>query len=87
MITTNSNLEFSTFCSCIFGELLLGEMGLFKGAEEIKQLELIYQLCGTPTGETAEILSKLDGWSKMQFEKTYPNTMLRKFARLNCRLL
>jgi hypothetical protein len=28
------------------------------------QLELIYQLCGTPTGETEARLSRCDGWDK-----------------------
>lgn len=65
----------------MFGELLLRKVGLFPGAAELQQLELIYQLCGTPTGETAEVLSKLDGWGKMQYDKTYPNTILRKFAK------
>jgi cyclin-dependent kinase 12/13 len=67
----------------MFGELLLRKCGLFPGGTETQQLELIYMLCGTPTGETAEILSKLDGWSKMQFEKTYPNTMARKFGNVD----
>lgn len=65
----------------MFGELLLRKIGLFPGSSEVQQLELIYMLCGTPVGETEEALKKLDGWSKMQFEKTYPNTMQRKFAR------
>jgi cyclin-dependent kinase 12/13 len=66
--------------SCLFAELLVRKP-LFPGATEIEELELIYQLCGTPVGETADELSKCPNWSKMQFEKQYPNTMAKKFLR------
>jgi hypothetical protein len=67
---------------CLFGELLLSQP-LFPGNTEIGQLELIYTLCGTPTGDTADFLSRYDGWNKMKIEKQYPNTISRKFSRFS----
>jgi hypothetical protein len=44
-----------------------------------KQLELIYQLCGTPTDETEERLRRCDGWDKFQFPSVYPATLREKY--------
>ena len=64
----------------IFGEMLTRKQ-LLPGSTEIDQLEKIYQLCGTPTGSTAEVLSRCPGYATMQFEKTYPNMLPKKFEK------
>jgi hypothetical protein len=49
-----------------------------------KQLELIYQLCGSPTGETEERLKKCEGWEKYQFSTVYPSRIRERFAGWDC---
>lgn len=45
------------------------------------QLELIYQLCGTPTGETEERLKKCEGWDKYPSQNVYEPKIREKFER------
>lgn len=74
------------FCRCLFGELLLRE-AILPGSSELKQLELIYTLCGSPSGDTLELYSTYPNWDKMQFEQQFPNTMNRRFANIDTRAL
>lgn len=46
------------------------------------QLELIYQLCGTPTGETEERLRKCDGWEKYQLSTIYEPKLREKYLTI-----
>jgi len=66
---------------CIFGELVCSQ-AILPGSVELEQLEKIYQLCGTPPADS-EVESRLqqcEGWSKMQYETTYPSRIKQKFA-------
>jgi len=47
------------------------------------QLELIYQLCGTPTGDTEERLRQCEGWEKYQslITTSYPNRFRERFSK------
>ena len=63
---------------CIFGEMLIREP-IFPASSELMQLELIYKLCGTPTGDTDAFLSELPNWNSMNIETHYQNTMNRRF--------
>ena len=67
---------------CIFAELFTHGRPILPSNpdEPIRQLELIYQLCGTPTGETEDRLKKCEGWDKYQFQTFYPNRIRERFA-------
>ena len=57
---------------CIFAELLTGEV-LFKGDKEARQLEIIYEVCGSPDKINWPEVEKLEYYSSMgpksQFER------------------
>jgi serine/threonine protein kinase len=67
---------------CLLAEIVM-KGALLKGSEEKQQLELIYKLCGTPTGELLEIYQRFPAWSKMKFEKDYPSTLDRRLSQLD----
>ena len=74
---------------CLFGEMksraLQRHSGgnnnncLFPGREEMHQLELIYQLCGTPSGEVEEEYKKFKLYDKMNIAQTYRNKIQKKY--------
>lgn len=58
--STNYNTQIDMWSvGCIFAELLTGEI-LFKGDKEPRQLELIYEICGSPTTENWPEVEKLE---------------------------
>ena len=68
---------------CLFGEMFGKRQPILPSRPPIvsNQLELIYQLCGTPTGETEERLKKYEGWEKNQFSTVYEPKIREKFER------
>ncbi len=53
---------------------------LLPGRDDINQLELIYQLLGTPSGEVEAHFKSLPHWNKMVFQRTYTPRLNRKFG-------
>jgi hypothetical protein len=48
----------------------------------MNQLELIYQkVTGTPSGDTAERMSRYDLWKTFQFSTPYPRRFRENFSR------
>ena len=56
---------------------------IFKGTTEAEQLEKIYQLLGSPTGEVEELFRQLPESrnESMQFSRLYPNRLRRKYEQ------
>lgn len=61
--------------SCFFGELLIGKE-LFQGEKESRQLELIYEKCGSPDEETWPGVQSLPYFSEMGPKRMYPRNLL-----------
>jgi len=72
------------YIRCLFAEMFTHGYPILPSDPGVptRQLELIYQLCGTPTGETEERLKKCEGWDKYQFSTVYPNRIGERFASL-----
>lgn len=70
--------------SCLFGEMFGKRQPILasRPPTPTNQLELIYQLCGTPSGETEERLKNCDGWDKYQFSKVYEPKLREKFESI-----
>jgi hypothetical protein len=65
---------------CLFAEMKT-RTPILQGKDDPNQLELIYQLCGTPTGDLADLYSTFPDATKkeMQFQRTYANRLRRRF--------
>lgn len=50
-------------------------VAMFRGDQEAVQLDLIFQLTGSPTGPTLDLLKALPDWEKINFSKTYVSKM------------
>lgn len=59
---------------CIFAELLTGEI-LFKGDKEPRQIELIYEICGSPDKETWPEAEKLEYYNTLAPKMPYENRL------------
>lgn len=64
---------------CIFAELL-NSKPLFQGRNEAKMLELIYQICGTPTDEEWPDAKLLKFYKELGPKKPMPKTLRTIFA-------
>ena len=51
------------------------------GTTDIHQLELIYQLTGSPEGNTLEYFKTLPKWETMQLKEIYPPKLQQKFSQ------
>lgn len=54
---------------------------LLPGKDDVNQLEMIYQLLGTPTGELETTFKTLPHWEKMSFQRTYTPRLVSRFGR------
>jgi hypothetical protein len=55
---------------------------LFKGNDEMHQLQLIYQLCGTPSGDLEDKFKSLTHFEKFTFAQRYTNRIQRVFGHV-----
>jgi cyclin-dependent kinase 12/13 len=73
---------------CILGEILLAghkssqQKTVFPGSSDLDQLELIFQICGTPTMESWADVSKLPMWKDFKPQKEYKRVLREKFRDL-----
>lgn len=81
---------------CLFGEMLT-RTAMLQGRDEANQLELIYQLLGTPSGALAEKFEQetfamkgkgerekmYPNWDKFKFQDTYPGRLRKTYASLD----
>ena len=54
---------------------------LLPGKDDVNQLEMIYQLLGTPAGEVETAFKSLPHWEKMSFQRTYTPRLVSRFGR------
>lgn len=67
---------------CLFAEMKMRpHTPLLPGKDDINQLEMIYQLLGTPTGEVESTFKTLPHWEKMSFQRTYTPRLVSRFGR------
>ncbi|KAJ6253917.1 cyclin-dependent kinase 12 [Anaeramoeba flamelloides] len=66
---------------CIFAELLL-KVTLFPEETDIGQLELIWELCGTPDVNKWKSVEKLELYQKYRPKKSKPRKIKKTFAKL-----
>lgn len=75
---------------CIFIELAVGE-NLLRGETEPRQLEKIYELCGSPSPSTWPEVDKLQYWKDMKpkrmFERRLKDIILDKKKGVDPELL
>lgn len=63
--------------SCVFGEMLLGKP-ILAGESDGHQLEIIFDLCGTPTDETMPGWKDLSG-AKHLTPRPRPGNLAQRF--------
>lgn len=64
---------------CIFGEMQTG-MAMFRGESEVSQLDLVFQLTGSPKGELLDLYARLPDWEKINFTKDYENRIKKNLS-------
>jgi hypothetical protein len=71
-------------CSCLFGEMFGKRQPILpsRPPTSANQLELIYQLCGTPTGEAEARLSRCDGWEKYPSSTPHAPKLREKYLTI-----
>ncbi|GBG89574.1 hypothetical protein CBR_g49363 [Chara braunii] len=67
---------------CIFAELLSGRP-ILPGKNELEQLQLIFQLCGTPDESNWEDVTKLPLYSLIKNEKPHPRQLHINFKNFH----
>ncbi|XP_003748175.1 cyclin-dependent kinase 12 [Galendromus occidentalis] len=66
-------------CGCILGELFTKEP-LFKASQEMQQLDIISQVCGTPTPSVWPRVINLPLFSQFKPKKQHPRKVRQKFC-------
>jgi serine/threonine protein kinase len=67
---------------CIFGEIV-ARQAILPGDSVARQLELVQQLCGTPTGELRSKYEKMLDWDKYPFTTEHPPRLRRRFENFD----
>lgn len=62
--------------SCLFGEMKT-KIPVFRGDVEPTQLDIIFQMLGSPTAQLLERYALLPDWGKMNVTKSYEKSKLR----------
>jgi len=66
---------------CVFGEMKAGQ-AMLQGKDVINQLELIYQLMGSPTGEVEQKYKEMPNWEQMIITRQYPNRLRKVYENI-----
>lgn len=66
-------------CSCVFGEMLVGKP-ILSGESDSHQLEIIFDLCGTPTDENMPGWRQLPGAEVIK-PRQRPGDLSRRFGK------
>ena len=65
---------------CVFAEMKC-KGAIFRGKDEAEQLQLIYQICGSPSAELLELYKKFPSYEKIQVTGEYEKSFKTKFPR------
>jgi cyclin-dependent kinase 12/13 len=68
---------------CILGELLLNSKAVFPGKSELEQLDMIFNVCGTPTPENWPNVTELPLWNECKPKEKINRCLREKFFSNN----
>lgn len=67
---------------CVFAEMKC-KGAIFRGKDEAEQLQLIYQICGSPSAELNEIYKRFPNYDKININTKFEKSFNAKFPRLS----